>query len=307
MIPALAFRYRLLLAVLGAVLLVPATAASQVFTPPQGVGSVTLGWQWIDNTGHILTNGVPVDTRRSATTSVLVEVDYGMTDRFAATVAVPFVFARYTGDPSSAFPFPLPERDKCRCWNQSFQDLSIGGRYRFGGDFWGLTPQVRVIIPSHNYPYEGEAVVGSSLTQSLFGVSGFWRLAPVLSNATIHAGYTFALVEEAYEGLRTNRSNIFTSVGYALSGSLYVHGGALLQKTHGGLTGVEILKAPEDQQAQRDRLLKTRYVHLTGGLTYVVSPALDLFFSVQPYMWGRDAHDGIAYTAGATWNFVFPK
>jgi hypothetical protein len=87
---------------------------------------------------------------------------------------------------------------------------------------------------------------------------------------------------------------------------LYVHGGALLQKTHGGLTLSEVFVAPPDQRAQADRLLKMRYWHLTGGLTYELD-FVDLFFSVQPYVWGRDTHDGIAYTVGATRYFDFSR
>jgi hypothetical protein len=64
--------------------------------------------------------------------------------------------------------------------------------------------------------------------------------------------------------------------------------------------------APPDQQAQGDRLLKMRYWHLTGGLSYSAAFA-DLFFSVEPYVWGRDAHDGIAYTIGSTWYFDFSR
>jgi hypothetical protein len=130
---------------------------------------------------------------KSVTTSVLTEVDYGVTERFAATVAVPFVFARFKG-PNE--PFSGQERDKCRCWQQSFQDFSIASRYRFGDDFWGLTPQVRVVIPSHDYPYLGEAVVGPNLNQVLLGISGFWRVAPALPKATIQPGNTFALGEK---------------------------------------------------------------------------------------------------------------
>jgi hypothetical protein len=48
-------------------------------------------------------------------------------------------------------------------------------------------------------------------------------------------------VRKAGEDLRRNRSNLFTSFGYALTRSLYVHGGALLQKTHGGLTVARVL------------------------------------------------------------------
>ena len=236
------------------------------------------------------------------TTSVLAEVDYGVTERFAATVAVPFVFARYTGQNA---PFSGLESDTCRCWHQSFQDFSIAGRYRFGDEFWGLTPQVRVVIPSHDYPYQGEAVVGPNLWQVLLGVNGAWR-APALPKASIQAGYTYTLVETTVEDLRPNRSNVSMSFGYALTRSLYVHGGALVQKTHGGLTAFGILGAPPDQRAQADRLLKMRYWHLTGGVSYRVRSA-DLFFSVEPYVWGRDTHDGIAYTVGSTWYFDFAK
>jgi hypothetical protein len=299
----MAFRHRRSVATLVAALVVPASAAAQAFTPPPRVGSVTVAWQWVDNTGHILSDGTFFARGQSVTSSVFAEVDYGITERLAATVAVPFVFARYTGQLP---PFSGLERDACRCWQQSFQDFSIAGRYRLGDDFWALTPQVRVVIPSHDYPYRGEAVVGPNLNQVVLGISGAWRLAPALPKASIQAGYTFALAEKVVEDLRANRSNVFTSFGYALTRSLYVHGGALFQKTHGGLTAFELGGAPPDLRAQGDRLLKTRYWHVTGGLSYSAGFA-DLFFSVEPYVWGRDTHDGIAYTVGSTWYFDFSR
>jgi hypothetical protein len=299
-----AFRHSLSLAALIVLLLVPASTAAQTFTPPPGVGSVTFAWQWIDNTGHIGTTGISLPLGQSVTTSVLAEVDYGVTERFAATLAVPFVFARYTGQNVPLSALLGLDVDTCRCWHQSFQDFSIAGRYRFGDDFWALTPQVRVVMPSHNYPYQGEAVVGPNLNQVLLGISGAWRLAPALPKATVQAAYSFALVEKAVEDLRTNRSNLSMSFGYALTRSLYVHGGALLQKTHGGLTVAQLFdpNTPADQKEQGDRILEARYWHLTGGLSYSVRFA-DLFFAVEPYVWGRDAHDGIAYTFGSTWYF----
>ena len=122
-------------------MLLPASAWAQSFTPPPQVGSVTLSWQWVDNTGHILTDGTFLPGGESVTTSVLAEVDYGVTERFGATVGVPFIFAKYTG---SNPPFSGLTVDTCRCWNSSFQDLSIAGRYRFGDEFWALTPSVRL-------------------------------------------------------------------------------------------------------------------------------------------------------------------
>ena len=296
-------RDRLSFAALIGALLVPTSAASQAFTPPARVGSVTLAWQWIDNTGHILSDGLFVPRGQSVTSSVLAEVDYGITERLAATLAVPFVFAKYTGQLP---PFSGLERDSCRCWHQSFQDFSIGSRYRFGDEFWSVTPQLRVIVPSHDYPYRGEAVVGPNLKQVVVGISGAWRLAPALPKASIQGGYTLALAEKVVEDHRPNRSNVSTSFGYALTRSLYVHGGALLQRTHGGLTASQLGVAPPDERAQGDRLLRMRYWHLTGGVSYSTDFA-DLFFSVEPYVWGRDTHDGIAFSVGSTWYFDLLK
>jgi hypothetical protein len=112
-------------------------------------------------------------------------------------------------------------------------------------------------------------------------------------------GDTFALVETV-EDIRPNRRNLSASFGYSVTRSLYVHGGALFQKNHGGLTVSELMGgAPPDQAAQGDRLLKMRYWHATGGVSYSTRFA-DLFFVVEPYIWGRDTHDGIAYTVGST-------
>jgi hypothetical protein len=132
------------------------------------------------------------------------------------------------------------------------------------------------------------------------------RLAAVLPKASVQAGYTYALVEKAGEDIRANRSNLTTSFGYALTRSVYVHGGALFQKNHGGLTAFGIAVAPPEEAAQADRLLKMRYWHMTGGVSYSTRFA-DLFFAVEPYVWGRDTHDGIAYTVGSTWYFDFSR
>jgi hypothetical protein len=290
---------RLLFARAIALLLLPASAYAQAFTPPPQVGSVTASWQWVDNTGHLLTDGTLFPRGQSVTTSLLAEVDYGVTERFAATAAVPFIFARYTGDLP---PFSGLERDACRCWNSAFQDLSLAARYRFGDEFWALTPNVRLIMPTHSYAYQGEAVVGPNLRQLLLGVNAAWRLAPALPQASIQAGYTYAVVQKPVQDTSANRSNVFASFGYALTRSLFVHGGGLFQRTHGGLTAFDVATAPPEQRAQADRLLSMRFWHMTGGVSYSAGFA-DLFFSVEPYVWGRDTHDGIAYTVGSTWYF----
>src|SRR5712692_7542400 len=138
-------------ATVAALALAPSPVAAQAFTLPQGVGAVTLAWQYVDNTGHRLSDGFLVERGQSVTMSADFELDYGVTDRLSATFGIPYVFAKYTG----ALPPPsnLPV-DACRCWHSTFQDFSLAARYHLGDDRWAVTPLVRYTRPSHDYRYQ---------------------------------------------------------------------------------------------------------------------------------------------------------
>jgi hypothetical protein len=290
----------------GAILaLLSSRAAGQAFTPPAGVGSATFAWQFVDNTGHRLTDGFYVERGQSVTTSVLAEVEYGVTDRLSVTFGTPYVGAKYTGaqPPPSGLAV-----DRCGCWHFSFQDIGASARYRFGDSDWAVTPVVRVDFPTHDYPYQGEAVVGRGLRELLVGVGGGLRFAGVVPNLSVQGVYTYALVEKPLDDVSVNRSNGAFDVGYALGRRLYVRGTAAVQYTHGGLragspTGNPFpfpgeLNTPE-RWSQRDRLIKVKYWQLGGGAAYTVGP-VDVFGSFSKYVWGRDAHNGWVYNVGVT-------
>lgn len=90
-------RRRSLLAIGAAMTLSSSPLFSQAFTAPQGLGSLTIAWQYVDNTGHRFSDGFLLRRGESVTTSLLLEADYGITDRLSATVGVPYVFAKYSG------------------------------------------------------------------------------------------------------------------------------------------------------------------------------------------------------------------
>lgn len=298
-----------LLAIAGAVA-APARVFAQAFTLPRGSGMVTLAGQYVQNTGHRFTDGYLRASGQSVTASLLLEVEYGVSDRLSASVGVPYVFAKYTGalPPPSTLPV-----DACRCWNSSFQDFSLAARYRFGGSSWAVTPTLRYDRPTHDYAYQGEAVVGRDLNELLLGVSAGTRLGGALSRASLQLGYTYAIVEKPLEDVPINRSNTAFEVGYALSSRLYLRATAAWQHTHGGLragsvTGVpfplpgELAPSGSERYLQRDRVLRSRYWQAGGGVAYSLG-ALDVFASFAGYVWGRDAHDGQVYNAGVTWYF----
>jgi hypothetical protein len=78
------------------------------------------------------------------------------------TASVPFVFAKYTG---ANAPFSGLERDACRCLARVVSRISRSVvDNRFGDEFWGPDrPRCATSRRLHDYPYQGEAVVGGNL------------------------------------------------------------------------------------------------------------------------------------------------
>src|SRR4029453_6427937 len=93
-------------------------AAAQAFTPPRRMGAITLAWQYIDNTGHRLSDGYYAARGQSVSQSILLDADYAITDRLAVTAGIPYVWAKY---PGSLPPLSGRPRDACQCWTSGFQ------------------------------------------------------------------------------------------------------------------------------------------------------------------------------------------
>ena len=299
-------------ALLGVAAAFPSRAGAQAFTAPDGIGAVTLAWQYIDNTGHRYTDGYFNARGQSASSSLALDVEYAITDRLSASVGIPYVFAKYTGGlpPNSGLPV-----DMCQCWHSAFADFSASARYRFGSETWAITPVARFGQPSHDYPYRGEAVVGRGLSELQLGAFAAWRLVDLLPKATVQAGYTYAFVERAIDDINVNRSNVFADVGYAASRRLYVRAAWLWLHTHGGLQAGSTTGNPyplpgeintPERRAEGNRLQKVKYMQLVGGLAWNAGP-VDVFATYAKYVWGRDAHNGYAITAGVSWYFGLPQ
>lgn len=289
----------------------PSSAYGQAFTAPEGVGQVTLAWQVVDNIGHRFTDGLFLRGGDSVTMSALFEIDYAITDRLGVTGGIPYVFAKYTG---AQPPFSRLPVDTCACWHSSFQDVSLSARYRFGTDTWALTPLASYGQPSHDYPFQGEAVVGRNLKELRVGVSAGLRLVNLLPKASIQGTYTYGFVERPLSDVDVDRSNGSIDFGYALTDRLFLRGSGIWQYTHGGLRAGSSSGDPfplpgelsrnSETFAQRDRIQKSNYWHLAGGVSFDAG-AVDLFAGYTKYVWGSDTHNGHAFTFGSTWYFDF--
>jgi hypothetical protein len=264
--------------------------------PPAGIGLVTVAYQTIDNTNHRLTDGSLLDGYDSVSRGVLFSIDYAFTDRFSLAVGVPYLGSKYTGPEPSFFGLAV---DDCFCWNHGWQDLGITARYNISNGPFALTPSIALGMPTHNYDYFGEAVLGRNLHELRIGVDVGQRLDTISDRLSVSGRYTYAVVEKVLD-LPNNRSNMAVEADVTATRKLSARVGMAWQRSHGGLRSTEVVT--DEQYSQWDRILKDNNFHITGGVSYSL-PKVDVFASYVHYAGGTDTHVGHAITAGFSWPF----
>jgi len=289
---------------------VPDPAAAQAWVPPAGTGSIGMAVQRIDHTGHRVTDGTLIKDGRSLNVSVDVNVEYALTNRLVVSGGIPFVFGRFT-DPNPPPPFiPFLPIDQCRCWNSGAQDFNVTARYNLFNGAFALTPSVSAVVPSHDYDYRGEAVIGRDLKELSVAISAGQRLDAISDRLTVQGTYMYAVVERVLD-IPNNRSNGRLGVSVRVQPRLFVEGELFLQRTHGGLRigsppPAALLPPGEvntpERLAQHDRLLRDNSTHVGATVTYLL-PKVDVFGSYRAFVSGTDAHAGRAWTTGISWPF----
>ena len=285
-------------------------ACSQAWVPPQGVGSVSLTYQTINNTGHRRFDGYLSEAGQSTNIGLYVEGEYALTDRFSVTAGLPYVFSKYTATQPPPVQIPYPSVDQCHCWHGSWQDFGFTARYNLVRGTFALTPSVSTGLPSRSYYYAGEAVTGRDLKEVRLAVDVGQRLDVISSRLSVQGRYSYAFVERVID-IPNNRSNAIGEGAFLLTRKLAARALVSWQHTHGGLSvgspTSETLPFPgevntPERLAQHDRLLRDNYWHVGGGVSYSFS-RMDLFASYIAFVGGGDTHAGAALTVGMSFPY----
>lgn len=291
--------------IVGAAGLAPRDALAQAWPAPAGAGAVTLSTQVIDNTGHRLSDGFLLPDGKSQSASAGLDIDFAFTDRLAVSLGLPYVAAKFIGPGEP--PLVFRPVDRCRCWNSAWQNVSAGVRYTLIDGVVALTPSLAVVVPSHNYQWLGEAVVGFGLRELRLAVDAGARLERVSPRLAVSTRYQYTAVEDVLD-VPNNRSNASLTGSYLVSERLSVRSGVSWQRTHGGLRfgslpGAALVVPGEANTAERffqhDRLLRDNHWHVGGGVTYSL-PRVDVFASYLQFVAGTDTHAGRALTLGVS-------
>ena len=252
-----------------------------------------------------------VDDGHIRTHALRMDLGYGVTDRLAVGLGLPYVISRYKG--ATAHQLPIDGGD----FHGTFQDYRIDASYQAVRSPLAVTPFVTAVIPSHDYTYFAHSAAGHDLHELFVGVSVGHALDRVLPNAYIQSRYYYSFVERVLD-IHHDRSNVDVLFGYFARPKLAFHTLAFYQKAHGGLSNDQVDAAsvgyalpamPEKNNRvlffHHDQLEAVDYFNVGGGLSFTVRGSTNVSLTYLRTLWGRMGHKlDHSITVGVGWRLA---
>jgi hypothetical protein len=286
-----------------------APARAQAWLPPKGEASFSLGYgNAFVNKHYLGTSAAPGDNVENdfghiRSESVEIGLRYGLTDRLAASVSLPYILTKYYGTPGQNF-FPHTISIDDGGYHGIFQDFKFNLSYQALQGRVAVAPFVSVVIPSHSYTYFAHAAAGKGLREYLVGTSFGARLDQLLAGSYVELTYSYAFVERVLD-IHHDRSNVFLELGYFLTPSLSIRGIATGLYTHGGINGVAADRLPPPEIfLHHDQIGHESGISVGGGLSYVLTGSTELYVAYLTQVQGRGGHkikDSLSF--GVSYNF----
>lgn len=285
------------------VLLLNTAAFTQAWVPPNGEGEIALGYQNLFNQYHYNSDGSRHDYGHVRAIRVIQELDYGVTDKFAVSVSLPYGEGKYHG----AFPHqkPIDNGD----YHGALQDFRVGFRYNIVKRPVQFTPFLAAVFPSHHYEHFGHSAVGVDMWEAQMGFSMGRNLEPVLPRAYFQLTYGYSITQRVL-GIRPNRNRTDTEFGYFLTRRLSVQAIAASQIVPGGLNFPQDFPLRTQTNVgwrHHDQTLAVNFLNMGGGIAYFVTRNWQVYSSLITSVWGQNGHAlKTGFSAGMGWTFRTP-
>ncbi len=298
----------------------PRPAFAQAFLPPAGEGNLTISYQNLFARGHWDLNGdrMTGDSGYDPTQghAVIMEVEYGLSNRLAVSGSVPYIASRYEGTHPhlvGGVEGQLQEWDNGH-YHATFQDFRIGVRYNIARHPFAMTPFVEVDIPSHHYASTAHAAVGKDLRAYIVGGSIGGFLDALLPGMFFQTTVSYAVVQDIVE-IRPNRSRVEGELGYFVTPRLSVRFLETYQVTHDGFDLLSFtpmtdalfhdtdIHIPPEYRRYHDRLQTSNYLSLGGGVGFALNNSIEVFVDAAQMVWGESVHPLRGITVGVNTHF----
>jgi hypothetical protein len=271
-----------LVAILAMTPAVTAQTQTEVGVPGRGRGwfSTTLQYGTIhERTAPSIAGGGLEEFGKITLRSVLLELDYGLSDRLAVNVLLPYRSNRYEGD----FPHDprLLENDHGQRflddghYHSEWADWGVGLRYQALLEPLVITPFVSFYAPTHEYPYYTETQAGSLQWRLDLGLNAGDRFGR--SNVYWEAGYAYSYMEatkpEGFPERRVNHGTLHVELGWLATPELTARTVVTYLHTYNGLTFTDDFNPPftDDLFYYHDRLFKWGGTFASVGVDYRIN------------------------------------
>ncbi len=278
-----------------------APANAQAWLPGAGQGAVSVLFQDMAVRQHLYSDGKPVDAGHIDSHNLMLDLTYGVTDKVAVSLSLPFVSARYKG--VNAHPGSLLDDGSS---HGTFQDFRLSARYGLVAGGTAVTPFADLIVPSHAYDSYGHAAPGRDLTELQLGISAGHVITRGLPGMFVQARYSYGFTQRTL-GRYHDRSNLDAEVGYFINPRLRVSGLTATQYTHGGVLFTQqfprdICGIPDDEKPtaarllacptfmHHDQLARANLVDVGAGAQFSITRRLDLYGSYMTTVFGESVH-----------------
>jgi hypothetical protein len=271
-----------------------------------GSGSLAVFYQTIE-VNEFNNNKTEVDIGEVLTHSVYLEGSYAITDRWLVSVGIPWIKKKYNGparhDPL-ALDTPRPDVefiDDGR-YHDEWQDFVLGLNYLWRDAPVIIEPFFNLIIPSHSYPFFGQAAVGQDVWKAEFGAD-VTKYMP-FSDWFYRGSLSYTVVEKTL-GVNVNHFRGRAEAGYFFTPNLNVSA-FLLGKLGNGKDATDFAPSVVQDEAwyQHDRTMRHEYLNAGAGVEWYIDDGYMLNVSALTTVWGRSVHMvDLAWTVGVTHYF----
>ncbi len=287
-----------------------AVAQSQVGVPAKGHGEVSVSVQNLFVTYHTTSEGTKVIPGTITTNTMFLQWDYGLTDRLAITVGLPYRSSKFVErTPGGAHDPANLDDDHGQGliddgnYHGGWQDWAVSLRYAWRGKPWLITPYVLASVPSRDYVTFAHATPGTGQWRLEAGINAARQFTPPLDNLYFRAGYSYSYMQPVDRTV--NHSTLNLELGCFLTPRLTTRFVVVAQKVHNGFEFPgEFPSRTDDHYFYHDQNLRNDFINIGAGLDYRLTERDRLFVNYGRTVWGENTHL-IKYAVGVGYGRAF--
>lgn len=269
-------------------------AQTQSWVPGKNHGSALVAYQDLFIDTHTLFDGSPGFPGTISTHSVFLAFDYGLTDRLALSVFLPYKASRFEG-PGKHDPRTLDDDHGDSFiddgeFHSGWQDWGFNLRYQVRDSPLKVTPFIAYGYPSHDYTTFAHSALGTGQQSLQLGVNIGRQFNPPHDRWYFQAGISYSIMEKV-EDRRVNHSTFNFEVGYFLTPRLTANFLLSAQKTHNGFDfPKDYPNTTDDHYYHHDQNLRNDFVNIGAGLSFQLNENYSSFLTYGHSVWGENTH-----------------